>query len=209
MQTVNQCFQAEYRIKGSKFLSFLIPCHTTQQAEKQLSEIRDLHPTATHHCYAFRVDPAVVHEHGQDDGEPGGSAGLPILNRMRSADIVNAVIFVVRYYGGTKLGKSGLIDAYGKAAKYVINQSNLKTLVPTRRFIITYSYDQQALIDKLKHTFTLFEIDSTYTENVRLVIECPEKELLAFENRVRSLRHLLLEVDKGDVSCHILSSFTE
>lgn len=205
MLTVTQNFQAEYRIKGSKFLSLLNPCDTTEEAEVRLSDIKNIHPTATHHCYAFRVDPSAISEYSQDDGEPGGSAGPPILNEMRSATLVNTIIVVVRYYGGTKLGKSGLIDAYGKAAAQVIAQSNLKPIVATRRFIITYAYDQQTLIDKLNHTFTLFEIDSTYTEHVRLVVECPEKELPAFEARLSSLQHLLLEVEKGDSSSHVLS----
>lgn len=171
----------------------------------RLSEIKDLHPTATHHCYAFRINPSSISEHSQDDGEPSGTAGMPILNAMRSANIVNTIVTVVRYYGGTKLGKSGLIDAYGNAAERVINKSNLKQLVATRSFVITYSYDQQSLIDKLNHTFTLFEIDSTYTEHVRLAIECPEDELSAFEARLESLRHLLLNVEKGDSSCHVIS----
>lgn len=171
----------------------------------QLSEIKDLYPTATHHCYAFRINPSSISEHSQDDGEPSGTAGMPILNAMRSANIVNTIVTVVRYYGGTKLGKSGLIDSYGKAAELVINESNLKPLVATRRFVITYSYDQQSLIDKLNHTFTLFEIDSTYTEHVRLIIECPEEELSTFEARLNSLRHLLLNVEKGDSSCYVIS----
>lgn len=205
MQTVTQHNRAEYRVKGSKFLSFINPCDTTEQAEKRLSEIRDNHPTATHHCYAFRVDPSVISEHSQDDGEPSGTAGMPILNAMRSANIVDAIVVVVRYYGGTKLGKSGLIDAYGKAAQLVIDQSYLKRIVATHRFTITYPYDQQALIDKLSHSFTLFEIDSIYTEHVQLVVECPEKDLPAFEARLDSLRHLFLNIEKGEPSSHVLT----
>ncbi|WP_340105040.1 IMPACT family protein [Rhodohalobacter sp. 8-1] len=205
MLTVTQHYQAEYRVKGSKFLSFINPCDTTEEAEIRLSKIRDLHPTATHHCYAFRVDPSSISEHSQDDGEPSGTAGMPILNAMRSANIVDAIVVVVRYYGGTKLGKSGLIDAYGKAAEFVINQSILKPIVATRRFVITYPYDQQSLIDKLYHSFTLFEIESEYTENVKLVIECPEKELPVFEEHLKGLQHLLMNIEKGNASSHILT----
>ena len=204
MLTVTRNFQTEYRIKGSKFLSFINPCDTTEEAEFRLSEIKDIHPTATHHCYAFRVNPTTLSEYSQDDGEPGGTAGPPILNTMRSANIVNAIVIVVRYYGGTKLGKSGLIDSYGKSAEMVIEQSVLKKLVATQRFTITYPYDQQVLIDKLAHTFTLYEIDSTYTEHVQLVIECPRKEIKTFEERLDNLRHLFLKIEKGDPSCHVI-----
>lgn len=209
MLTVTRSFQAEYRIKGSKFLSYINPCDSTEEAEYQLSEIRGIHPTATHHCYAFRVDPTDISEYSQDDGEPGGTAGPPILNAMRSANIVNTIVVVVRYYGGTKLGKRGLIEAYGKSTGLVIEKSALKKLVPTHRFSITYSYDQQTLIDKLTYTFTLFEIESSYTEHVTLVIECPKKELPTFEARLDSLRHLFLNIEKGEPSCHVISKPSE
>lgn len=205
MQTVTKIFQAEYRVKGSKFISFINPCDTTEEAEKQLNEIREMHPTATHHCHAFRVDPSEIIEHSQDDGEPGGSAGLPILNALKSANIVNAIIVVVRYYGGTKLGKSGLIDAYGKSAGLVIEQSVLKKIVATQRFEIIYSYDQQSLIDRLNHSFTLFEMDSSYTEHVKLTLECPVQSLKRFEEKLSTVSHLLLDVQKKGKYSRVLA----
>jgi len=203
--TVTQTFQAEYRTKGSKFLSFINPCDTTEEADKMLNKIRDIHPAATHHCHAFRIDPTEITEHSQDDGEPAGTAGLPILNAMRSANIVNTIIVVVRYYGGTKLGKSGLIDAYGKSAAVVIDKSILKKLVATHRFKITYPYDQQSLIDTLKHTFTLFETDSSYTEHVQLILECPVMDLPRFEKKLSCVRHLLIDVERQGTYSRVLA----
>jgi uncharacterized YigZ family protein len=203
--TVTQDFQADYRVKGSKFLSYISPCDTTEEAEIKLSGVRDIHPTATHHCYAFRVNPSEISEHSQDDGEPNGTAGLPILNAIRSANIVNTIIVVVRYYGGTKLGKGGLIEAYGTAASVVIESSVLKKIVTTRRFEIEYSYDQQSLIEKLKHSFTLFEIDSAYTDKVKLVLECPISEAKKFEGKLNSISHLLTNVDRKGTFSRVLS----
>lgn len=205
MLSVTQDFQAEYRVKGSKFLSYISPCDTTEEAEIKLSGVRDIHPTATHHCYAFRVNPSEVSEHSQDDGEPSGTAGLPILNAIRSANIVNTIIVVVRYYGGTKLGKGGLIDAYGTAASMVIKSSDLKKIVATQRFEIEYSYDQQSLIEKLKHSYTLFEINSAYTDKVKLVLECPISEAIKLEVKLNSIRHLLTNVDKKGIYSRVLS----
>ena len=196
MLTVTQNFQADYRVKGSKFISLINPCDSTEEADIRLTEIRDMHPTATHHCYAYRVGPAEISEHSQDDGEPSGTAGLPILNALRSANIVNTIVTVVRYYGGTKLGKSGLIDAYGTSAGLVIREATLKKLIPTRRFEIVYPYDQQSIIDRLKHSFTLFEINATYMENVSLIVECPSKEAAHFEKKLEKLRHLFINVEK-------------
>lgn len=204
MLTVTQNFQAEYRVKGSKFISFISPCDTTEEAELQLSRVRDIHPTATHHCYAFRVNPSEISEHSQDDGEPGGTAGLPILNAMRSANIVNAIVIVVRYYGGTKLGKGGLIEAYGYSASLVIEQSVLKSIIPTQRYEVLFTYDQQSVIDKLKHSFTLFEVESSYTENVQLILECPSKKAKYFEKKLDAIHHLLIGLDKKGISFRVL-----
>ena len=205
MQTIAKIFRAEYRIKGSKFFSFINPCNTTGEADKQLEIIRNKHPAATHYCHALRINPSEIIEHSQDDGEPAGTAGLPILNAMKSVNIVNTIIVVVRYYGGTKLGKSGLIDAYGKSAGLVIEESTLKKIVATQRFEITYPYDQQSLIDTFKHTFTLFEINSSYTEHVQLTLECPVMDLQWFEKKLSSVRHLLIDVERQGIYSRVLA----
>lgn len=205
MLTITKQCESDYRVKGSKFLSYLIPCDSAEEADKQLKEIKDLHPTATHHCYAYRVDPSDVSEFSQDDGEPGGTAGLPILNVLRSAEIVNSIAIVVRYYGGTKLGKSGLIDAYGKATEMAKNRAELKTILPTIRFTITYPYNQQSLIDKLTHTYALFEKDATYAEDVQLVVECSDSDVKRFEKHLNRIDHLLIYVKKGSPGYHINS----
>lgn len=203
--TVTQQYQADFKIKGSKFVSFINSCDSTEEAESRLYEVRDLHPLATHHCYAYRVDPATVSEYSQDDGEPGGTAGLPILNAMRTANIVNTIVVVVRYYGGTKLGKRGLIEAYGKSADLVIDKATLKKVIATRRFEIIYSYDQQSIIDKLKHTFTLFEIDATYTEKVRLILECPSADEQPFERELNKFRHQFIHIEKKGIYSRVLA----
>lgn len=205
MYSITQTYTADYRIKGSKFLSYISPADTTEVAEKYLEEIKTLHPTATHHCYAFRVNPGDLVEFSQDDGEPNGTAGPPILNAMRSSELVNAVSIVVRYYGGTNLGKSGLIDAYGKSVEHALKKSDLKTIVPTQQFSIIYPYNQQSAIDKLKHTFTLFEIDAIYAENVTLQVGCPVSEQKAVYKSLLSMEHLLIDVEKLGQSYHIHS----
>lgn len=206
MLTVTDNFEAEYRIKGSKFLSFINPCDTTKEAELRLGKIRDLHPRATHHCYAFRVGPSDLLEHSQDDGEPSGTAGLPILNTLRSAGLINSILFVVRYYGGTKLGKSGLIDAYGKSAASAIDASDLKKLVPTRQYTIHYSYEQQSLIDKLQHTFNLITIDTIYTDTVKWTVECQQSASQTFSNQLERHRHVMIDIEEGPASYKVLHS---
>ena len=202
--SITESYEADYRIKGSKFLSYLIPCNDSESAEKCLEDIKAIHPTATHHCYAYRVEPGNCMEFSQDDGEPAGTAGLPILNEMKSDQIVNAICIVVRYYGGTKLGKSGLIDAYSAAARMAIQKASIKKIIPTCVYTIRYPYDQQSLIEKLRHTFTLYESDAAYAESVTLKLECPISRQAAFEKRLKAIAHLLISVDKENRPSHIM-----
>ncbi|MEX1269596.1 MAG: YigZ family protein [Balneolaceae bacterium] len=195
MKTIKQIYQADYRIKGSKFHGFLCPAEDADAADMALGDIKNEHPTATHHCYAWRINPNDTIEFDQDDGEPGGTAGLPILNAMKSAELMNAILIVVRYYGGTKLGKTGLIDAYGHTAKLCIESADLKPLVPIRKFKITYGYASQSIINKLKNDFTWIELDARYLENVTLTCGCPKEEAARFEKIILSQQHLFEDVE--------------
>ncbi|REL33707.1 YigZ family protein [Rhodohalobacter sp. SW132] len=204
--SITKAYQTDFKVKGSKFIAFLSPCNQISSADLYVESIREEHPTATHHCYAYRVNPADCIEYNQDDGEPSGTAGAPILNSLKLAELVNVICVVVRYYGGTKLGKSGLIDAYSSATDLAISKAQCHRITPTEQFEIVYSYDQQSLIDKLKHTFTLFEIDSAYGEHVKLVLECPEAESKGLETRLQSISHLLISVERIKSSFHIFDS---
>lgn len=201
--TIKNLYKADFKEKGSKFIAFLTPCHKIENCDTELLKVKENHPTATHHCYAYRIGAADCAEFSQDDGEPSGTAGAPILNTLRSENLVNILCIVVRYYGGTKLGKSGLAEAYARAAKLAVDASSLNRIISTVRFSVTYPYDQQSVIEKLKHTFTLYEIDSEYTDDVRLTLECPMDQEAAFSKRIKSLSHLMIHSKKERQSFHI------
>ena len=199
MQTVRTIFTSDYRIKGSKFLGYFAPCNSIEQKNSVLDDIKSEHPTATHHCYAFRLNPHQPKEFSQDDGEPGGPAGVPILNQLKSADIMNAVIVVVRYYGGTKLGKAGLIEAYGYTAEKCIESAVLKKMIPIYLFEIEYDYQHQGLIDQIKSETNLIEIESTYLERVTLTCGLSARQKIKGEKKLKSIDHLLYKLeDKGE-----------
>src|SRR5699024_4887277 len=123
--------------------------------EQQLNTLKEEHFDATHHCFAWRLNPVKLRSFAQDDGEPSGTAGLPILNQLRSFKVVNAGLIVIRYYGGTKLGKAGLINAYKTTAEYCLQQATLQTLQHVWLLSIDYPYDQQNTVDTLIHQFNL------------------------------------------------------
>lgn len=203
MQTITKTSTAEFRTKGSKFIGFLNPAATSEDINSVLTEIRSEHPTATHHCYAYRINPNKPEEFSQDDGEPGGTAGMPILNEMKSADIMNAIVVIVRYYGGTKLGKPGLIEAYGQTTRLCIEKSSLKKLTPIILYKIEYNYQHQGIIDQVKNDVTWFEKKSTYLEHVTLTCGFPINEKSIAENRLRALEHLFINFEKLGNSYHI------
>ncbi|MDR8391742.1 YigZ family protein [Aliifodinibius sp. S!AR15-10] len=190
MYTINKEVSASYRDNGSKFIGYLFPALNTDLFDKKLEVIKSQYHDATHHCYAYRIDPTNIQEFAQDDGEPGGTAGLPILNRLKSAEIVNGGLIVVRYYGGTKLGKSGLIEAYGYTAKLSIEKADLQSIVPTVNMKITYPYNRQNEIDQLKSTFSLKEMESEYLADVTLTLACPKSDAQRMIDKLDRLEHL-------------------
>ena len=103
------------KIKGSRFIVTVSPISTENHFKDILSSLQKAHPNANHHCWAWRLA-GDSRERSSDDGEPSGSAGEPILQRMRRAELIDSMIVVTRYFGGTKLGVGGLVRAYGGAA---------------------------------------------------------------------------------------------
>ena len=171
-------------------MGYLFSAKNKEDFEKQLDAIKSEYPDATHHCYAWRLNPAKVEEFAQDDGEPSGTAGLPILNQLKSFEAVNAGIVVVRYYGGTHLGKSGLIEAYGRSASLCLEEASLKEIRIIQKVELTYPYSEQNTIEQWMHRFDLEELESEYLETVKLVVGCPQKQSDAFIQTLDSSSHL-------------------
>lgn len=201
--TVTSPFQYDYRIKGSKFLGIINSAVSREEAEKQLSDVKSEHPAATHHCYGFIIDPIEPDEMAADDGEPAGTAGLPILNALRSFGMINVILIVVRYFGGTKLGKPGLIEAYKETAIGTLKKAVLKKLIPVKTYRILYDYSQQALIDKLKHDFPVIELSASYFEYIELFIGCPLNISEQFELTLSGKKHLFREIIRLEDTMHI------
>ena len=202
--TVTEVYRSEYRIKGSKFLSFISNSETSADTERFLASIKNEHPTATHHCYACLLNPNDPAEIVSDDGEPNGTAGLPILNTMKSAGLINTLIVVVRYYGGTKLGKSGLIEAYSTAADMAIQCAELKRIVPILKVRVGYRYENQSFINKLKNDYPLIEMNANYNESVELVLGIPKKTIGEVTAKLKAAEHLLLCLEEVGESFYIL-----
>ena len=135
------------KIKGSRFIVTVSPITTENQFKDILSTLQKEHPNANHHCWALRWTDDI--ERSSDDGEPSGSAGEPILQRMRRAELIESIIVVTRYFGGTKLGMGGLIRAYGGAAAEAISEVCVERLIEKDAWTITMEYSDQSLVKSI------------------------------------------------------------
>lgn len=139
--------------KGSKFIGFAFPVDNEEELKSALEKIRAEHPKATHHCYAFRMGLNGENYRANDDGEPSGSAGLPIYNQLLAHEITNVLVISVRYYGGTKLGVSGLVKAYKESAKITLDEANIITKELEIEIEIQFNFNQQNVIFTLLSKF--------------------------------------------------------
>ncbi len=123
--TIEKHASAEYKDRGSRFLAYAFPLTTVQEFKIRLNEVKKDHPKSTHHCFAYRIGLDGSAFRVNDDGEPPGTAGKPILGQIDSRQLTNITIMVVRYFGGTLLGVPGLINAYKSATAMVLQLTPL------------------------------------------------------------------------------------
>lgn len=158
--------------KGSKFIGYLFPVENDDEVQKALSEIKAVHPKATHHCYAYRLGLEGENYRANDDGEPSGSAGLPIYNQLLSTEITNVLLVVVRYYGGTKLGVSGLVKAYKESAILTLEECEIVTKELESLIQITFPFASQNVIftvlNKLQAKVLQFDADQSCQITARI-----------------------------------------
>ncbi|MCB0505699.1 MAG: YigZ family protein [Cyclobacteriaceae bacterium] len=144
-----------YKEKGSKFLAFSFPVDSIEAINDSLNGLRKQYHDARHHCYAYILGQEGEQMRANDDGEPNHSAGDPILGQIRSARLTNTLVVVVRYFGGTKLGVSGLIHAYKTAAEEALKNSKIVKQFITSSIEIFYPYESTNEVMKLIDSYNL------------------------------------------------------
>lgn len=141
-KTVSTPSQAEYKDRGSRFLAYAFPIVTVDDFKKQVKALKEEHPKAAHHCFAYRIGTDGNNFRASDDGEPSGSAGKPILGQIDSKGLTNVVVVVVRYFGGTLLGVPGLINAYKTAASLALQLAPLVEKPILVEYELQFDYTQ-------------------------------------------------------------------
>jgi uncharacterized YigZ family protein len=146
----------EFRDRGSKFIAFAWPVRSEDEALEHLERLRKEHFKANHHCFAWRFGTEGVRFRANDDGEPGGTAGRPILGQIDAAGLTDIVVIVVRYFGGTLLGASGLINAYREAAADALRQAAVVQKIIQDHLILDFDY---ALMPDIMHALKKFDTE--------------------------------------------------
>lgn len=141
-KTIKKVSEGTFRDKGSKFIAYAYPFEDENDLKDLLATVRSEHPKARHWCYAYRLSPDRSVFRVNDDGEPSGSAGRPILNTLLSYDITNILVVVVRYFGGTLLGIPGLINAYKVATQEALNVAEIIEKTQEDVYKIDFDYLQ-------------------------------------------------------------------
>ena len=170
--------QAEYDIKKSHFLGVIMPCSNEREALVQLRQLASQHPNANHLAFAWRIrqEDGFINERCNDAGEPSGTAGRPILAPLEGENIINAVVGVIRYFGGVKLGTGGLARAYGTAAKLAIEGSEREPWVEMAKLTLDIEYSQLQLLEYQLNKCRGEIIDQQFSDRVVVTLSLPASE---------------------------------
>lgn len=160
-KTISKLSEGIYKEKGSKFLSFAIPATSVEEVKRNLEEYRKKFHDARHVCYAYMLGADREDFRANDDGEPSGTAGRPILGQINSFELTNILVIVVRYFGGILLGTGGLITAYKEAAKDALVQAEMLEETIKSRFKIKFGYE---VMNDVLRIFKDFEPEIINTE---------------------------------------------
>jgi len=161
-KTIEAPAQGLFKDKGSKFISFAYPVTSENEIREIVLNLKKEHYSARHHCYAWRLGPEKLQFRTNDDGEPSSTAGKPILGQIQSFDLTNILIVVVRYFGGTLLGVSGLINAYRNAAHDAILQTLIVEKLVEKRLLVEFDYGAMNEVMKLFKDEKLQQIDPVF-----------------------------------------------
>jgi uncharacterized YigZ family protein len=187
-QVPAQLAQVELEVKRSKFLTFAAPAVNRQEAEDFIRTLRKQHPQANHVCWAYIAgDPDTTIRSMSDDGEPSGTAGMPMLKVLEYSGYGDIVVAVVRYFGGTKLGTGGLQRAYSDAVSLVLTALSMTLKVHRTTLQLAYDYTYDGSISRLLERYDIEDIESNYAQQVTLSAAIASNELNTFKTELTNI----------------------
>lgn len=193
--TIDERAEGSYKEKGSKFISYIYPVTTKEEVKEIVDALKKEFYDARHHCYAYRLGYRGEDYRMVDDGEPSSTAGKPILGQMLSSNITNILIVVVRYFGGTKLGVSGLITAYKTAAADVIQNSTIVEKTIENIIKIEFDYSEMNDVMRVLKDSSSYIIKREYGNTSIFTISIRQKEASMLIERLSLLEKVKLILD--------------
>jgi uncharacterized YigZ family protein len=182
-----------YREKGSKFLAYAWPIDSEAAIQPFLNQLKKEHAAARHYCYAWRLGEQGERYRINDDREPSGTAGRPILQQIDHYKLSNCLVVVIRYFGGTLLGVRGLINAYGAAAAEALGQSTRVPMPLFRSIRIHCDFHLLALVQKLMNEWELKPVETSYSgAGVNFLFQIDEEQVEALRNSFYAIRGIIV-----------------
>ena len=189
-QTIKSAVEGFYKEKGSKFMAFAFPVETEDEVKEKVAGLKKKYFDARHHCFAYILGVDKSKFRAFDDGEPNHSAGDPILGQIKSKNLTNVLIVVVRYFGGTKLGVGGLIQAYKTAAEDALHHAEIIEEEVMESIALRYPYESTPEVMRLVKEFEVEILEQDFGEDCHLKATLKLKVQIEFMSRLKLLRAL-------------------
>lgn len=184
MKIPKNYFSTEETIKGSRFLAELFPILSQAEVREKIKSQKQKYADATHVCHAFICGKNAEIMGMSDDGEPGGTAGRPMLDVLKGSGATNLLVTITRWFGGTLLGTGGLVHAYGDGVKNVLSVAEFEELVEKSSFSIVCDYQQYQVVKKIFEKFTLYDVSEDFGETITIKGNIAEKDFEDFKKRI-------------------------
>lgn len=185
--TIAEPAEGIFRDKGSKFIAYAYPFREEGKLKEIIAELKALHPKARHHCWAYRLSPDRSVFRVNDDGEPSGTAGRPILNALLSKDVTNILVVVVRYFGGTLLGVPGLINAYKTATQEALAEANIIEKTVNDIYKIDFEYLAMNDVMRVIKDESITVLDQQFDNACVMKVEMRKMQVNAFVQKMEKI----------------------
>lgn len=190
-KTIAERCEARFIEKKSEFIGYLAPVETEEQAVEFINEIRSMHRKATHNCYAYILRDNSAARHS-DDGEPSGTAGVPIYEVLRKEGLTDVVCVVTRYFGGVLLGAGGLVRAYTHGAKDAVDTAKIKVMALAEQLELSVEYSLYGRLPQIFAEFDVRVISEDFADHVKIL-------LYVREELAEKLRKKLIDCCNGEI----------
>lgn len=191
--TIEKSVESIYKEKGSKFLSFLYPVTSVEEVKEYLTQLKKKYYDATHHCYAYIIGYDKETFRMNDDGEPSSTAGKPIYGQLQSNDLTNVLLVVVRYFGGTKLGVSGLIKAYKESSAECIALAEIVEKQVKHKYNIYFAYEDMNVVMNILKQNNAEQKNQIFDLNCQIEVLIDKRNSSKFESSIPPVSTIRIE----------------